>query len=580
MDDPDMEWEIQEYSSPSKEGEITKVRWILNKGLWLGKKVVITGIAISSAPLVLPPLVVFSALGFAFSVPFGLVFASYACTDKLMSKLLPTPAPPSTLEYYTDEDEEEEKEGFGRFAMEEEEEEQMEDIRRGVERRIELDEDDYWRQDVGYYEEPLTAYVDEYVEEEDYEEDVVEYAKAEDTCAEEVDKDIEVRDENVEEDGYGEDVGEYVEDEDDYEKENEAREEGEWEKSVSKESEHVGEEETIDNGEEVIARGSTGLLEKIRNEGNIGYDVTEETYGAKGTHGVGEGEGGKNVSIIGPIEESFGEKERDVTVSVENERAVEATKSPLEEDVKPEKPNEKIGKEGIVPSKVEQVGEADDTALGNGKTIPDMNGTLNAKSFGGNVDTISKEQEPVISKKVVVQEERATYNTSTDASEDITSKKIRENIIYSDANIREIADESGFDLFDDRNVASYQNSYTAFQSLEAYDKKDNTAEVNVDYLALPTSGRVSESNKATIPMQADKAPSSEVLLKEAKIWEQIDAMRAIVGYKAAPQRTCIEELEALYIFTGVEPRASFKDPSDIADVNHKLRFLMSIVGVK
>ena len=65
------------------------VSWILEKGLNLGKKIVVTGVVISSAPLVLPLLVVISALGFAVSVPFGLVFASHACTEKLMSKLLP-----------------------------------------------------------------------------------------------------------------------------------------------------------------------------------------------------------------------------------------------------------------------------------------------------------------------------------------------------------------------------------------------------------------------------------------------------------------------------------------------------------
>lgn len=67
---------------------------------------------------------------------------------------------------------------------------------------------------------------------------------------------------------------------------------------------------------------------------------------------------------------------------------------------------------------------------------------------------------------------------------------------------------------------------------------------------------------------------------EEKILEKIEAMRAIVGYKAARQATCLEELKALYIFTGVEPPASIKDSTDIAEVNDKLRFLMSIVGVE
>lgn len=57
-------------------------------------------------------------------------------------------------------------------------------------------------------------------------------------------------------------------------------------------------------------------------------------------------------------------------------------------------------------------------------------------------------------------------------------------------------------------------------------------------------------------------------------------MRTLVGHTAARQGTYTEELKALYIFTGVEPPVSFKDSSDLAEVSDKLRFLMSIVGVK
>jgi hypothetical protein len=72
----------------------------------------------------------------------------------------------------------------------------------------------------------------------------------------------------------------------------------------------------------------------------------------------------------------------------------------------------------------------------------------------------------------------------------------------------------------------------------------------------------------------------QVLYNEEKIWETIEAMRSIVGCKAMPQKTCIEEVKALYIFTGVEPPTSFKDPSDLAEVFERLQFLMAIVGVK
>lgn len=72
----------------------------------------------------------------------------------------------------------------------------------------------------------------------------------------------------------------------------------------------------------------------------------------------------------------------------------------------------------------------------------------------------------------------------------------------------------------------------------------------------------------------------QVLESEEKIWERIEAMRAIVGYKAPASKTCMDELKALYTFTGVKPPSAFKDPSDMMEVSSRLQFLMSIVGVK
>lgn len=72
----------------------------------------------------------------------------------------------------------------------------------------------------------------------------------------------------------------------------------------------------------------------------------------------------------------------------------------------------------------------------------------------------------------------------------------------------------------------------------------------------------------------------QVSYDEEKIWEQIEAIRGIVGYKVSPQKTIIKELKALYIFTGVEPPTSFKEESDLAEVDSNLQFLKSIIGVK
>ncbi|XP_075498178.1 uncharacterized protein LOC142536750 [Primulina tabacum] len=93
---PSIERETQYFCSYSEEEDggssekSTKMGYVLDKGLSLGKKLMVTGFVVSSVPLLLPPLLVVSALGFTFSLPFGFIYASYACTEKLMSKLLPT----------------------------------------------------------------------------------------------------------------------------------------------------------------------------------------------------------------------------------------------------------------------------------------------------------------------------------------------------------------------------------------------------------------------------------------------------------------------------------------------------------
>lgn len=140
MQDPSEEWEIEEYSCEDNGG---KMSWLLNNGLRLGKKVLITGIVVSSTPLVIPPLLAISAIGFVVSIPSGLLLASYACSERLMTKLLPGPALPSHLLDFglasDDEEVEEEHEGCeGDIGMEKEEEEKMEETKRGVEMGIEL----------------------------------------------------------------------------------------------------------------------------------------------------------------------------------------------------------------------------------------------------------------------------------------------------------------------------------------------------------------------------------------------------------------------------------------------------------
>ncbi|CAH9129934.1 unnamed protein product [Cuscuta epithymum] len=73
----------------------SKRRWVVERGVRLGRNVIMTAFFVSSAPLVLPPLIAISVFGFVVWVPVGVVVGSYAATEKLMSKLLPMPSSPS-----------------------------------------------------------------------------------------------------------------------------------------------------------------------------------------------------------------------------------------------------------------------------------------------------------------------------------------------------------------------------------------------------------------------------------------------------------------------------------------------------
>ncbi|EES01835.3 hypothetical protein SORBI_3003G372600 [Sorghum bicolor] len=67
---------------------------------------------------------------------------------------------------------------------------------------------------------------------------------------------------------------------------------------------------------------------------------------------------------------------------------------------------------------------------------------------------------------------------------------------------------------------------------------------------------------------------------EEQLREQLDTLRTITGYRPTPSLTLEAELVGLYIFVGVEPPVSSRDESDLNDLNTKLRFLKSIIGVE
>ncbi|PSR98849.1 Myb-like protein [Actinidia chinensis var. chinensis] len=620
MKDPSEDWRIQEYSE--SEGSDNVVSWILEKGLNLGKKIVITGVVISSAPLILPPLVVISALGFAVSVPFGLFFASYACTEKLMSKLLPGPKSPLLLGNGPLSKEEMEEVDFEGDIMEEEGKYQIEDVSRwdemGTKKNIE-----YWHEgDMNDDQEPVEE-VDQNVKEEGYEEDVGEYMNATKdyrgnkvTKEDEEEQRFNIADEEVKEEGYEEDVGEYSERADEgksegVDVENEGMGEKKEEESMEErsEGEHPLDEVrqvvvTVERGErngnnvsvaeeldlpkrEVVERGSdkkvnpsnekkdlgsetTGLVEKLRDEGAGVNSVEKEMCR------IPKESNEKNFNNAEAMEKSIevksviSEKLNGETKQIEGERRNEGAKQ-----------NEEIQEQTTEDNVMELVVEIggtnrDEENLDNivvvEKPSGDLNGSINGSKLG-KIAEIVVEQRPLAHK-------RAEDQIASDMHEALELEREKKRKIDSNADAREIADESGFDLFDDRNGASDKYSYDE-NPKECETASDHTPEGDAGLLELHVRVEVPKVKDAGVGSDIDTlTPASKVALNEEKIREQINALRTIVGYKIAPHEILVEELKALYIFTGVEPPASFKSPSDLVDVNDKLQFLMSIVGVK
>ncbi|XP_010435485.1 PREDICTED: uncharacterized protein LOC104719297 [Camelina sativa] len=72
----------------------------------------------------------------------------------------------------------------------------------------------------------------------------------------------------------------------------------------------------------------------------------------------------------------------------------------------------------------------------------------------------------------------------------------------------------------------------------------------------------------------------KTLYSEEQIWTKIEALRKVVGYSAARSTTYLEELKALYMFTGVEMPTSTLENQDIAKVTEGLSFLMTVIGIQ
>ncbi|XP_041016480.1 uncharacterized protein LOC121259061 isoform X2 [Juglans microcarpa x Juglans regia] len=471
MEDPSEEWKIKEYSSEAICG---KVSWMLNKGLLLGKNILIAGIVVSTTPLVLPSLLAISAIGLAVSVPSGLILASYACSEKLMRKLFPgTAAPPLLLDFglvsndeeiCRDEEKEEGVVGFGgEVDMVDGEEDRMEETERMGEMSIELVEKEIEDNTEG----KATAGAD-------YGQGRAKKDKKE----------------------FVEDVGEYEDEEE--------------EKPL---------EERIE-----VKHGLKEEKEEPEIEGKTDEQLLQEGHGLVVVIEGDEGSGNK----VGKVETLF----QGTTAALE-ELGCPKKVSGIEEE-------ELLRETRVLIERLRDEGTGDDAEKDYRRRVEERQG---GAEEGGD-----------------------------DKDQDFPLNRNLDVVISLNTDEREIVDESGLDLFDVKTVVLLKESSTNM-GREAAESAERFVSATVHASSLP-------SEKDII------VPSSEILYNEKEIWEKIDAMRTIVGYKATPQRTCIEELKSLYIFTGVElpasasASASFKDPSDLGKVYESLQFLMSIVGVK
>ncbi|XP_057963408.1 uncharacterized protein LOC131154575 isoform X2 [Malania oleifera] len=331
MEKPSGEWEIEELT-PSEQSE-SRENWLLSRGLRVGKKILVAGVVISSAPLVLPPLLVFSAFGLAFSVPLGLCYVGYAYTKNLVRNLLPILPEPTPL-------------ADGGRATSDGEEENGED--------------------------------NEGMKEDDREEREL----------------VENVDEKLKEEGYVEDDDEKFVKEDEKPLEN-----------IHVTVEGMGKEE---------------IIEKIISDiDEIGKPCEYESF-------VSNGNG----------EKADGEMER-----TEEEEGNEGI------------PEGRGGEMDTVASEVKAAKEVEGTLEGKAKEkdvqIGLKNGALEEGGLVGIVGSMMEfEAKLVRDEKDVVEGAAAEDNNAADANENHQLERKNKNGIRSDAEMREIAVESGFDLFD------------------------------------------------------------------------------------------------------------------------------------
>ncbi|KAL4325334.1 hypothetical protein GQ457_11G005710 [Hibiscus cannabinus] len=216
-----------------------------------------------------------------------------------------------------------------------------------------------------------------------------------------------------------------------------------------------------------------------------------------------------------------------------------------------------------------------------GKKSKETDVDKRAQSMGTGSETVHDES---ITKGHTVESATLIEGQAEDVNEDIVEPNYRLNkekkdVDLSDENEREFDEHQGVDLLETASTVTLQGSPPEVNTEESQPSPSYLVHQEAsDSSDLPVSTKAQGADGIRVTAENSiDATSNE---GEEKIWEQMNALRTIVGYEAARKETCIEELKALYLFTGIEPPASLKETCDLVEVDAKLGFLKSVVGVK
>lgn len=131
-------------------------------------------------------------------------------------------------------------------------------------------------------------------------------------------------------------------------------------------------------------------------------------------------------------------------------------------------------------------------------------------------------------------------------------------------------------------------TYSAEEAIPADRPPDRSSFSGSEYDTERANEETGNSNTPSLEVNVSSDSSNSVsegtfeqdFDRVEKIWEEIHAVRKIVGYTEDPHPSYAEEIKALYVFTGVEPPGSLKDTFDMVKAKEKLEFLKVVVGVK